>query len=122
MPSLIFFRSLAFSTLLTLTLSGCSSIMTHAGPTDSYYPGTKNSVDMLQHEDTGWVVKPLLVIDLPFTALMDTLLIPMDYMHSNGSQEADSPKKRVEQLDKQRVDKHSSDKLRSDKQQPKNPQ
>ncbi|UBX50634.1 YceK/YidQ family lipoprotein [Providencia alcalifaciens] len=112
MPNLFFFRSLAFPTLLTLTLSGCSSIMTHAGPTDSYYPGTKNSVDMLQHEDTGWVIKPLLVIDLPFTALMDTLLIPVDYMHSSSSQEENSPKKRVEQLDKQLVD----------KQQPKKPQ
>ncbi|BBG60887.1 hypothetical protein PROVRUST_05707 [Providencia rustigianii DSM 4541] len=75
--------------------------MTHAGPTDSYYPGTKNSVDMLQNEDTGWVVKPLLVIDLPFTALMDTLLIPLDYIKSDGNQASDSPKKRVEQLDKQ---------------------
>ncbi|WP_265716063.1 YceK/YidQ family lipoprotein, partial [Providencia rustigianii] len=86
MPSLIFFRSLVLTTSLTVTLSGCSSIMTHAGPTDSYYPGTKNSVDMLQNEDTGWVVKPLLVIDLPFTALMDTLLIPLDYIKSDGNQ------------------------------------
>ncbi|MTC56360.1 Predicted periplasmic lipoprotein [Providencia rustigianii] len=101
MPSLIFFRSLVLTTSLTVTLSGCSSIMTHAGPTDSYYPGTKNSVDMLQNEDTGWVVKPLLVIDLPFTALMDTLLIPLDYIKSDGNQASDSPKKRVEQLDKQ---------------------
>ncbi|SUC34177.1 Predicted periplasmic lipoprotein [Providencia rustigianii] len=101
MPSLIFFSSLVLTTSLTVTLSGCSSIMTHAGPTDSYYPGTKNSVDMLQNEDTGWVVKPLLVIDLPFTALMDTLLIPLDYIKSDGNQASDSPKKRVEQLDKQ---------------------
>ncbi|WP_265524967.1 YceK/YidQ family lipoprotein, partial [Providencia rustigianii] len=93
MPSLIFFRSLVLTTSLTVTLSGCSSIMTHAGPTDSYYPGTKNSVDMLQNEDTGWVVKPLLVIDLPFTALMDTLLIPLDYIKSDGNQASDSPKK-----------------------------
>ncbi|MFB9998361.1 YceK/YidQ family lipoprotein [Providencia rustigianii] len=92
MPSLIFFRSLVLTTSLTVTLSGCSSIMTHAGPTDSYYPGTKNSVDMLQNEDTGWVVKPLLVIDLPFTALMDTLLIPLDYIKSDGNQASDSPK------------------------------
>ncbi|HHR5859502.1 TPA: YceK/YidQ family lipoprotein [Providencia alcalifaciens] len=110
MPSLIFFRSLAFSTSLIFTLSGCSSIMTHAGPTDSYYPGTKNSIDMLQHEDTGWVVKPLLIIDLPFTAVVDTLLIPIDYMHSSDSQTAESPKKRVEQLDKQQESKKYNEK------------
>ncbi|EKT57124.1 hypothetical protein OOA_14700 [Providencia burhodogranariea DSM 19968] len=74
--------------------------MTHAGPTDSYYPGSKNSLEMIKDENTGWVMRPLLVIDLPFTAVMDTLLVPLDYM-KKGINEDDSPKKRIEKLDKQ---------------------
>jgi len=84
---------------IPLMISGCSSIMTHAGPTDSYYPGSKNSLEMIKNENTGWVMRPLLVVDLPFTAVMDTLLIPLDYV-KKGNSEDDSPKKRIEKLDK----------------------
>ncbi|EOD8958015.1 YceK/YidQ family lipoprotein, partial [Providencia stuartii] len=84
-----------------LILSGCSSIMTHAGPSDGYYPGSKNSIEMIKDKDTGWVMRPLLAIDLPFTAVMDTLLIPLDYVKSDSNSEESSPKKRIEALDKQ---------------------
>lgn len=84
-----------------LLLTGCSSIMSHAGPSDGYYPGSKNSLEMIKDENTGWVMRPLLAIDLPFTAVMDTLLIPLDYVKADSNPEEDSPKKRIEALDKQ---------------------
>lgn len=98
MPSLISIRF--FALIAPLILSGCSSIMTHAGPSEGYYPGSKNSIKMIKDDETGWVVKPLLAIDLPFSVIMDTLLIPLDYAKSDKDAKVDSPKKRIEELDK----------------------
>lgn len=42
-----------------LSLTGCSSVMTHAGPNNELYSGTKNNVNMLpydyytQHDDNS---------------------------------------------------------------------
>ena len=91
-----------------LLLNGCSSIMTHAGPSEGYYPGSKNSVKMIKDDSTGWVVRPLLVIDLPFSILMDTLLIPLDYAKSGQDPTAESPKKRIEALDQKEKIKSSN--------------
>ncbi|EJD6582968.1 YceK/YidQ family lipoprotein, partial [Providencia rettgeri] len=77
MSSLISARLLTL--IIPVILSGCSSIMTHAGPSEGYYPGSKNSIKMIKDDETGWVVRPLLAIDLPFSFIMDTLLIPLDY-------------------------------------------
>ncbi len=74
--------------------------MTHAGPSLGYYPGTKANIEMLTDNDTGWVMKPLLAIDLPFSALLDTLLLPYDYIKSDEDQSANSPKKRIEKIEK----------------------
>ncbi len=82
-------------------LCACSSIMTHAGPTDGYYPGSKNSLERIKDDETGWVMKPLLAIDLPFTAVLDTLLIPLDYVRADNNNDDDSPKKRIDALEKQ---------------------
>lgn len=98
MQSLISARLIALIT--PLFLSGCSSIMTHAGPSDGYYPGAKNSIKMIKDDETGWVVRPLLAIDLPFSIVMDTLLIPLDYSRSGNDAKEDSPKKRLEELDR----------------------
>ncbi|MBP6121568.1 MULTISPECIES: YceK/YidQ family lipoprotein [Providencia] len=106
MPSLIFVRLFAFIT--PLILSGCSSIMTHAGPSEGYYPGSKNSITMIKNEDTGWVVRPLLAIDLPFSIIMDTLLIPLDYAKSGDDSKLDSPKKRIEDLEEKDKNNHQT--------------
>ncbi|MEX6384944.1 YceK/YidQ family lipoprotein [Providencia hangzhouensis] len=90
MPSLISIR--LYFLIAPLILSVCSSIMTHAGPPEGYYPGLKNSIKMIKDDETGWVVKPLLAIDLPFSVVMDTLLIPLDYAKSGNDDKADSPK------------------------------
>ncbi|WP_409013916.1 YceK/YidQ family lipoprotein [Arsenophonus sp.] len=49
-----------------ILLCGCSSIMTHVGPHQGYYSGTKADTRILKDRDTGWVIKPLAMIDLPF--------------------------------------------------------
>ena len=56
--------------------SGSSSAMTHTGPSQGYYPGTRASASVLTDEDCSWAVKPLAAIDFPFSSAMDTLPLP----------------------------------------------
>ncbi|MBD2783765.1 YceK/YidQ family lipoprotein [Xenorhabdus sp. DI] len=88
------------TTLGWLLVTGCSSIMTHNGPYQGYYSGAKANIGMLQDDKTGWIMKPLLVLDLPFSAFLDTLLLPYDYARSDQDNAEQSPKHRIEQLDK----------------------
>ncbi|QTL41571.1 YceK/YidQ family lipoprotein [Xenorhabdus budapestensis] len=81
-------------------LTGCSSIMTHSGPNQGYYSGAQANINMLKDDKTGWFLKPLLAVDLPFSALLDTLLLPYDYAFSNQDQTGKSPKLRIEKLEK----------------------
>ncbi|EQB99460.1 hypothetical protein B738_17567 [Photorhabdus temperata subsp. temperata M1021] len=74
--------------------------MTHSGPNRGYYSGAKTNIEMLKDNDTGWVMKPLLAIDLPFSALLDTILLPYDYIKSDEDQSANSPKERIEKIEK----------------------
>ncbi len=73
--------------------------MTHSGPSYGYYSGAKANIEMLKDNDTGWVMKPLLAIDLPFSALLDTILLPYDYIKSDEDQSANSPKERIEKIE-----------------------
>ncbi|MFK8260198.1 YceK/YidQ family lipoprotein [Erwinia sp. AnSW2-5] len=75
-----------------VSTSGCSSMMMHSGPSDGYYPGTRASANALTDENSGWVIKPLAALDLPFSAVLDTLLLPLDYYRSGDT---DSPRERV---------------------------
>ncbi len=59
--------------------SGCSSVMSHTAGNQGYYPGAKADVRMMGSNDTSWAMTPLLAIDLPFSAVMDTVLLPYDY-------------------------------------------
>ncbi|MGC6389381.1 YceK/YidQ family lipoprotein [Ewingella sp. S1.OA.A_B6] len=68
-----------------LSTSGCSSVMTHTGGHQGYYPGSRADVTMITSDDTSWAMTPLLIIDLPFSALLDTLLLPYDY-YRQGNQ------------------------------------
>lgn len=83
-----------------ITTSGCSSMMSHSGGSQGYYPGTRASAKMLTDDDTGWVLKPLALIDLPFSAVMDTLLLPWDYFRADDDKTKDSPRERVLQSEK----------------------
>jgi len=75
-----------------VSTSGCSSVMMHSGPSEGYYPGTRASTNVITDEDSGWVMKPLAVLDLPFSVVLDTLLLPLDYYRSGDT---DSPRERV---------------------------
>ncbi|KAA8998615.1 YceK/YidQ family lipoprotein [Affinibrenneria salicis] len=78
---------------MLLSVSGCSSVMTHTGDSQGYYSGTRAGVDMLRADDTSWAMAPLVVIDLPFSAMLDTLLLPYDYYHSDDQ---DSTRQRIQ--------------------------
>lgn len=69
-----------------MATSGCSSVMTHTGNDQGYYPGTRASMDILRDDDTSWAMLPLVVIDLPFSAVADTLLLPYDYYQTGHHQ------------------------------------
>ena len=69
--------------------------MTRVGPNQGYYSGAKNDVKMIKDDDTGWAMTPLLALDLPFSAVADTLLLPYDYYRSSSNPEDDSPRARV---------------------------
>ncbi|MFB9085375.1 YceK/YidQ family lipoprotein [Erwinia tracheiphila] len=75
--------------------SGCSSFMSHSGPDQGYYSGTRASAKIIADSNSGWVMRPLAAIDLPFSAVMDTLLLPWDYYRAGSDKALDSPHERV---------------------------
>lgn len=83
---------LNFKTLLVsgsvMIVSGCSSVMTHTGGQEGYYPGTKASYGLLADDNTSWGLKPLVALDMPFTAVMDTVLLPWDMLRTDKSAKA----------------------------------
>lgn len=80
-------KNILVSALLSgmVLLSGCSSVMSHTGGKEGVYPGTKASSTMLANDDTGIGLKSLVVLDMPFTAIMDTLLLPWDIFRTDKS-------------------------------------
>ncbi|WP_435948348.1 YceK/YidQ family lipoprotein [Dryocola sp. BD586] len=68
-----------------LLMSGCSSVMTHTGGQEGYYPGTRASYNMLADSETSWGYKPFVALDMPFTAVMDTVLLPWDMLRTDKS-------------------------------------
>lgn len=95
-------KKICFKTLMLsggiLCLSSCSSIMSHSGGKEGLYPGTRANTKTLVDADTRWEIKPLVIMDLPFTIVMDTLLLPWDfYRHDN------SLKSKVEASEKQNM-------------------
>ena len=68
-----------------VVLCGCSSVMSHTGGKEGTYPGTRASANMLADDDTNWGTKSLVVLDMPFTAVIDTLLLPWDLFRTDKS-------------------------------------
>lgn len=87
---------------LALT-GGCSSVMTHTGPDQGYYSGTRANIDVLRSDDTSWAMTPLVVLDMPFSAVMDTLLLPYDYSRSGTGDQAASPRERIRRSEQQQA-------------------
>ncbi|HCR6965997.1 TPA: YceK/YidQ family lipoprotein [Shigella flexneri] len=77
---------LAFMICSGMTLlGGCSSVMSHTGGKDGTYPGTRASATMIGDDETNWGTKSLAILDMPFTAVMDTLLLPWDVFRKDSS-------------------------------------
>ncbi|HGY1167925.1 YceK/YidQ family lipoprotein [Citrobacter freundii] len=66
-------------------VSGCSSVMSHTGGKEGTYPGTRASATMISESDTNWGTKSLAILDMPFTAVLDTILLPWDLFRSDNS-------------------------------------
>ena len=66
-------------------LCGCSSVMSHTGGKEGTYPGTRASAEMISDDDTNWGTKSLVILDMPFTAVADTLLLPWDMFRKDSS-------------------------------------
>lgn len=94
------YRNAGFAVCLSLTSSGCSSVMSHSGPDQGYYPGTRASADVVGDSNSGWPLRSLAAVDLPFSALLDTVLLPYDYYRSGSDKTASSPRERVLQSEK----------------------
>ncbi|EER0018331.1 YceK/YidQ family lipoprotein [Escherichia coli] len=77
---------LAFMICSGMTLlGGCSSVMSHTGGKEGTYPGTRASATMIGDDETNWGTKSLAILDIPFTAVMDTLLLPWDVFRKDSS-------------------------------------
>ncbi|EMB0765530.1 YceK/YidQ family lipoprotein [Escherichia coli] len=77
---------LAFMICSGMTLlGGCSSVMSHTGGKEGTYPGTRASATMIGDDETNWGTKSLAILDMPFTAVMDTLLLPWDVSRKDSS-------------------------------------
>ncbi|HCN8229025.1 TPA: YceK/YidQ family lipoprotein [Escherichia coli] len=77
---------LAFMICSGMTLlGGCSSVMSHTGGKEGTYPGTRASATMIGDDETNWATKSLAILDMPFTAVMDTLLLPWDVFRKDSS-------------------------------------
>ncbi|HAV7551557.1 YceK/YidQ family lipoprotein [Escherichia coli] len=77
---------LAFMICSGMTLlGGCSSVMSHTGGKEGTYPGTRASATMIGDDETNWGTKSLAILDMPFTAVMDSLLLPWDVFRKDSS-------------------------------------
>lgn len=79
-----YFKTLVLSGGI-LCLSGCSSIMSHSGGKEGLYHGTRSNARALGDPQTSWAIKPLIALDLPFSAVMDTVFLPWDMYRNDNS-------------------------------------
>lgn len=68
-----------------VVLCGCSSVTSHTGGKEGTFPGTRASADMLSDDGNGWATKSLVALDMPFTAILDTVLLPWDLYRKDSS-------------------------------------
>ncbi|EGB40240.1 hypothetical protein EREG_04251 [Escherichia coli H120] len=93
---------LAFMICSGMTLlGGCSSVMSHTGGKEGTYPGTRASATMIGDDETNWGTKSLAILDMPFTAVMDTLLLPWDVFRKDSSVRSRVEKKRSQRASHQ---------------------
>jgi len=77
---------LAFMICSGMTLlGGCSSVMSHTGGKEGTYPGTRASATMIGDDETNWGTKSLAILDMPFTAVLDTILLPWVHLKRSSA-------------------------------------
>lgn len=59
--------------------------MSHTGGKEGTYPGTRASATMIGDDETNWGTKSLAILDMPFTAVLDTILLPWDVFRKDSS-------------------------------------
>lgn len=78
-------------TALLLSASGCCGIMTRIGtPPEGHYPyiGVAADLEMMRRDPClGHMLAPLGIIDLPFSLVVDTVLLPVDLIHTMRNEE-----------------------------------
>ncbi|CAH2105677.1 unnamed protein product [Euphydryas editha] len=72
--------------------------MSHTGGKEGTYSGTRASAKMISDDDTNWGTKSLVIVDMPFTAVADTLLLPWDMFRTDSS-----VRSRVEKSEKENL-------------------
>lgn len=75
---------LALLTGYVISLSGCSSIASHTGANHGYYLGTQANNAIITSSDSRWPIKTLAILDYPFSAISDTLILPWDYYRNRN--------------------------------------
>ena len=60
-------------------------MMSHTGGKEGTYPGTRASATMIGDDETNWGTKSLAILDMPFTAVLDTILLPWDMFRKDSS-------------------------------------
>ena len=60
-------------------------MMSHTGGKEGTYPGTRASATMIGDDETNWGTKSLAILDMPFTAVLDTILLPWDVFRKDSS-------------------------------------
>lgn len=76
-------RTLAPALAVIVALSGCAAVQARSedGATE-FYAGTRENVAQLRDPDPEdrALRRLMYVVDLPFSAILDTFLIPFDYL------------------------------------------
>ena len=69
-------------TLLVMIVSGCASTVSRAfsDPSEAvFYPGIKGNYEYLTNTDSDFGERAILgVVDIPFSLVLDTVLLPFD--------------------------------------------
>lgn len=101
MKTVIVVRLLSVVVICSLAgITGCSSVMTRTGPAQGYYSGTCGDAAILTDRESGWMMISLAAVDLPFSIIMDTLLLPWDYLRASEDKTTRSPRERILRIEK----------------------
>ena len=60
-------------------------MMSHTGGKGGTEPGARASAAVIGGDETDWGTKSLAILDMPFTAVMGTLLLPWDVFRKDSS-------------------------------------